>query len=243
MNEGRYEVVLADSEADVRAAQALRWQVFAGEMRARLVTPVPGHDVDRYDPHCEHLLVRLRATGEVVGTYRLLGPAAARRLGGSYMDQEFDMRCFGAMRRHMLELGRCCVHAEHRRGAVIALLWAGIADYLRRWPHDYLVGCASVPVDGTGEGEVGAIWQGLRAEHPGSPAWQATPRCPLPAAATAARPGAALSLPPLLKAYLRAGAQLCGAPAWDRDFRTADLPMLLALKELNPAHARHFLRG
>lgn len=243
MNEGRYELGLADSEADVRGAQALRWQVFAGEMGARLVTSVPGHDVDRYDPHCDHLLVRLRETGEVVGTYRVLGPTAARRLGGSYMDEEFDMRRFRPLREHMLELGRCCVHADHRRGAVIALLWAGIGDYLRRWPHEFLIGCASVPLDRAAEGEIGAIWHGMRATHLGPPAWRATPRCPLPMAAVTARPGIQPTLPPLLKAYLRAGARLCGAPAWDRDFRTADLPMLLALDQLHPTHARHFLRG
>ena len=241
MSEPSLQIALARSEAEVRAAQRLRWQVFAAEMGARLDTPQPGLDVDRYDPHCEHLLVRQAATGEVVGTYRLLGADAARRLGGYYIEQEFELGRLEAGRGRLLELGRCCVRADHRRGAVIALLWSGLADYLRTRPHDHLIGCASIALRDPAF-DAAAIWQSLRDTHLGPAAWRATPRRPLPLPLRPAVPGAPPpALPPLLRGYLRAGAQLCGAPALDPDFHTADLPMLLAMTRLNPAHARHFL--
>ena len=60
-------------------------------MGARLIEPVPGHDIDHFDDFCEHLLVRDRASGNVVGTYRLLTPTQAARAGGLYTDAEFDL--------------------------------------------------------------------------------------------------------------------------------------------------------
>ena len=82
-----FQVAMADSAEDVRAAQRLRWQVFAEEMGARLSSPEAGFDIDRFDAHCEHLLVRDRETGAVVGTYRLLGPDAARQIGGIHVER------------------------------------------------------------------------------------------------------------------------------------------------------------
>lgn len=245
MSAGRYQVVLARTEQDVRLAQRLRWQVFAKEMGASLDSPVPGLDIDRYDPHCDHLLARLRETGEVVGTYRLLGSEAARRIGGHYLAQEFDLGALRDPRQRLLELGRCCIHAAHRRGAVMALLWTGLADYLQNRPHDHLIGCASIALDDPAF-DVAAIWASLRASHLGPAGWRATPHRPLPLPSPEPAQGTVGDqplLPPLLKAYLRAGAVVCGAPALDPAFRTADLPMALALARLNPTHARHFLQS
>jgi putative hemolysin len=244
MSEPRYLVELARTEADVRAAQRLRWQVFAQEMGARLSSPTSGLDIDRFDAHCDHLLARLRATGEVVGTYRLLGWEAARRVGGYYLEQEFESGRLRESGERLLELGRCCVHADHRRGAVVALLWSGLADYLATRPHDHLIGCASIALDDPAY-DAAAIWQSLRASHLGPPAWRTTPRRPLPLPEPAPAPASMRppAVPPLLRAYLRAGALVCGEPALDPEFRTADLPMWLAMAKLNPTHARHFLQA
>lgn len=243
MSAGRYQVVLARTEQEVRLAQRLRWQVFAQEMGARLASPEPGLDIDRYDAHCDHLLARLGETGEVVGTYRLLGHEAARRIGGPYLAREFELDVLHDPRQRLLELGRCCVHADHRRGAVMALLWSGLADYLQTRPHDHLIGCASIALDDPAY-DVPAIWASLRASHRSPAGWRATPHRPLPLPEPAQPTAKAQPLlPPLLKAYLRAGAVVCGAPALDPAFRTADLPMALALASLNPSHARHFLQS
>ncbi len=234
-----FQVAMADSAEDVRAAQRLRWQVFAEEMGARLSSPEAGFDIDRFDAHCEHLLVRDRETGAVVGTYRLLGPDAARQIGGFYTDQEFDLGPMLALRPNMVELGRSCVHPDYRSGGVITLLWAGLAEYLIKYRHEYLIGCASIGMADGGHNAAG-IWHALREKHLSPACWRATPRHPLPL--TTLTGIAAPTLPPLIKGYLRAGAFVCGEPAWDPDFNTADLPMLLEMRNLNPAYARHFLQ-
>ncbi len=86
----RFQVSLATTQAEIRAAQRLRWQVFAEEMGARLDSPEHGLDIDLFDAWCEHLIARDTATGEVVGTYRILGPNAAAELGNYYSDHEFE---------------------------------------------------------------------------------------------------------------------------------------------------------
>ena len=111
---------------EVRQAQRLRFRVFAEEMGARLDTTLPGHDVDLFDNYCEHLLVRDQLSREVVGTYRILTPAQARRVGSTYSDIEFDLTRLRSLREHMVELGRSCVHPNYRHGGVImALAFAG----------------------------------------------------------------------------------------------------------------------
>ena len=106
----------ARTSDDVRQAQRLRFNVFATEMGARLDTTSPGHDVDIFDDYCEHLLVRDVATGAVVGTYRVLTPTQAARVGSTYSDTEFDLVRLRAVRDQMVELGRSCVHPDYRNG-------------------------------------------------------------------------------------------------------------------------------
>lgn len=235
-----FHVALAGCEADVRDAQRLRWQVFAEEMGARLDTPQAGFDIDLYDRWCDHLLVRDGDTGEAVGTYRILPPDAARRVGSVYSDQEFDLTRLGNLRERMVEVGRACVHPDYRSGGVITLLWAGLAEYVRRGRHDYLIGCASIGMQDGGR-NAAAVWRTLEARHLAPVEWQVHPRCPLPLHGID-RDAPAI-IPPLIRAYLRLGAWVCGAPAWDPDFNTADLLTLLPLQNLRWSYARHFLHG
>ncbi|TCS73295.1 ornithine-acyl[acyl carrier protein] N-acyltransferase [Sulfuritortus calidifontis] len=234
-----YQVGLADSPEAVREAQRLRYKVFAEEMGARLSTVEPGLDIDFYDPHCQHLLVRDADTGEVVGTYRILSPEAAKRIGSYYTEQEFDLTRLQHLRGRMVELGRSCVHADHRSGGVIALLWAGLAEYMLQHGYDYLIGCASIGMADGGHNAAG-IWHTLKDKHLSPVEWRVTPRCPLPLESLETT--AAPVVPPLIKGYLRAGAYICGEPAWDPDFNTADLPILLSMKSVNGSYARHFLK-
>ena len=138
--------VWAQTTDELREAQRLRFEVFSGEMGARLNTPLPGHDIDRFDDYCEHLLVRDAATQQVVGTYRVLTPVQARRLGSTYCDGEFDLTPLAALRPRMVELGRSCVHPQHRHGGVILALWAALAKFMLRNHLDTMVGCASIPM-------------------------------------------------------------------------------------------------
>ncbi|HEV7913301.1 MAG TPA: GNAT family N-acyltransferase [Albitalea sp.] len=230
---------------DVRAAQQLRWRVFVDEMGASL-TPahgVPdGHDADRFDDHCEHLLVRtLEDDGQasrVVGTYRVLTPAAARRLGGLYTDLEFDLTRLHGLRPRMAELGRTCTDAQWRNGAVIMLLWSELARFMQRNQLDVMIGCASVAMRDGGHAAA-SLWERLRVTHMAPEAHRVTPRLALPV--NELRSDLDVDAPPLIKGYLKCGAQVLGPPAWDPDFGTADLPMMLALADVPPAYRRRFL--
>ena len=134
----------ARHQDEVRQAQRLRYEIFANEMGARLHTTLPGHDVDRFDDYCEHLLVRDTETQEVVGTYRALPPMQARRAGGLYSDSEFDLDRLAGMRDRMVELGRSCVHADYRQGGVILALWSALAQFMVRNKLDTMIGSASI---------------------------------------------------------------------------------------------------
>jgi putative hemolysin len=235
-----FHVSLARHQDEVREAQRLRWQVFAEEMGARLDSPEHGLDIDLYDAHCEHLLVRDPDTSEVVGTYRILSPSAAKRVGDYYTETEFDLTRLQHLRGNMVELGRSCVHADYRSGGVITLLWAGLAEYMIRGKHDYLIGCASIGMADGGHNAAG-IWNAVKEKHLSPIEWRVFPRCPLPLESlqTTSEP----VLPPLIKGYLRLGSYICGEPAWDPDFNTADLPILLPLKNIHPAYARRFFKS
>src|SRR5262249_874901 len=136
-------VTLARTEDDVRAAQRLRWQVFVEELGAQVENGARGLDADRFDAHCDHLLVRERHTRDVGGTYRMLPPERVARAGGRYAETEFHLtRLLGIDR--LVEVGRACVRRDHRTGSVISLLWTGLLRYLLDGGHEFVTGCASI---------------------------------------------------------------------------------------------------
>lgn len=229
---------------EVREAQHLRHRVFAQELGARLHPPpgTPlGHDADLFDPHCEHLLVRESdddgGLGPVVACYRLLPASGALRVGSFYSETAFDLTRLRQHRHRMAELGRACVAPTHRRGAAILVMWGAITQRLQALGLDLLMGSASVAAQ-DGGAAAWSLWNTLAPRHLAPIEWQVRPRQPLaPASARAEAP----ALPPLLRAYLNAGAQLLGAPAWDPDFRCADFPLLLPLNQLPSSYRRRFL--
>ncbi|MCW5255951.1 GNAT family N-acetyltransferase [Verminephrobacter aporrectodeae] len=227
---------------EVREAQRLRYTVFVAEMGARLTTLVPGHDVDLFDDYCEHLLVRDVQSRQVIGTYRVLTPAQARRVGSTYSDTEFDLTRLRSLRARMLELGRSCVHPGYRHGAVIMTLWSALADFMLRNQLDTMIGCASIPMlhNGMVSGDIAAsIWEQLRKTHLAPIEYHVLPRLPLPVERLDS--SLAVEPPALIRGYLRLGTRVLGPPAWDPDFNTADLPMLMRLENLHPRYRRHFL--
>lgn len=223
---------------DVRAAQRLRFEVFAGEMGARLSTPLPGHDIDLFDDFCEHLLVCDAATGAVVGTYRVLTPVQARRVGSTYSDTEFDLTRLRQVRERMVELGRSCVHPAHRQGGVILALWGALGDFMQRNALDVMIGCASIPMQHDGR-LAASLWRQVRERHLAPIDWHVRPRLPLPV--DRLDDSLEVEPPALIKGYLRLGAKVLGPPAWDPDFNTADLPMLMRLGDLPARYRKHLL--
>lgn len=232
----RLKLELASSGHQIEEAQRLRWRVFAEELGARLVGD--GLDKDEFDPWCDHLLVRDLATEKVVGTYRILAPHQARLLGRCYTETEFDLRPLAALRAGMVELGRSCVHPDYRKGSVINLLWAGLARYMRAGGYAYLIGCPSISLADGGHNAAG-IYKTLAGTHLSPPEYRVVPHCRLPLEAFA--PPTAPLLPPLIKGYVRLGAWICGEPAWDPDFNTADLPMLLPMARIEPRYLHWLL--
>ncbi|WP_086846601.1 GNAT family N-acetyltransferase [Amycolatopsis kentuckyensis] len=234
----RYSLLVAHANDEVVAAQKLRHRVFAEEMGARLHSPRPGLDIDEFDEFCDHLVVRDDNTGDIVGCYRMLPPERAAQAGKLYADSEFDLTAIDGLRPSLVETGRSCVHPDHRSGAVVSLVWAGIARYMLLSGHRYLAGCASVPLVDEGSFAAG-VWDLLRAKHYSDEATRVTPLVPWEAAdiERPARP----TLPPLIKGYVRLGAKVCGPPALDADFGVADFFVVLDLHNVDERYLKFFL--
>ncbi len=234
----RFRLSFARSEDEVCEAQRLRYKVFAEEFGAQLQCRTPGHDTDHFDPYCEHLLVRETDSERVVGTYRILSPQAARKVGNYYSESEFFITRLQHLRPRMVEVGRSCIHPDYRGGAVIAMLWAGLAEYMVRNNYEYLIGCASIGMADGGHNAAN-VYRAIAGEHMAPIEYHVFPKYRLPCERLAN--GQAASVPPLIKGYLRASAWVCGEPAWDPDFNTADLLLLLPLARLNPRYLKHFI--
>lgn len=222
-----YRLLLADTPAQLRAAQALRFEVFNLELDEGLAQSyATGLDADPFDAACEHLLVEDASSGAVVGTYRLQTGTNAAQALGYYSEREFDFAPFEPLREQMVELGRACIHAAHRNFTVLNLLWKGIAGYAAERGARYLVGCSSLTSQDESVGA--AAYLKLQAQL-APPSLRTLPVAAFACAldAVAAQPP---KIPKLLAAYLALGASICGPPAIDREFRTIDFLTLVDLR-------------
>ena len=231
----RYTLLLSSDPQWIGAAQRLRYAVGSTEPGFSLSTHGSGLDADRFDEFCDHLLVRDDHSGELVGCYRMLPPPGAIAAGGLYTATEFDIRALDALRPSLVEMGRAAVRPDHRNGAVVLLMWGGILAYLDRCGYDFVAGCVSVPTHPEGSAP-GRLLRGVRdvvlRRHAAPPELSVHPYRPvvldgrrLDDIEPPAR--AANSLPPLMRGYLRLGAQVCGEPAHDPEFGVGDFPALL----------------
>ncbi len=235
-----YHVGLAESPEEIQEAQRLRFQVFQAEYGARFASDRLGLDIDEFDSYCQHLIVRCTETSEVVGTYRILTPENAARIGRYYCEGEFFMTRLTRQTPRLVELGRSCVHPAHRTGSVIMLLWGGIFRFMREHGYSHLIGCASVSMR-DGGGVAASLWDQFSASKMVDPTLECFPKTPLSLERIARVSDA--EAPARIRAYLRVGARICGEPNWDPDFNTADFVMLLGLDSMNPRYLRHFSDG
>ncbi|OUD14426.1 GNAT family N-acetyltransferase [Thioflexithrix psekupsensis] len=231
-------VHLATSPQEIRQAQALRYQVFAEEMGA-VLHGEEGYDVDHYDQFCHHLLVKDRETQQIIGCTRILTSDQVGQAGGFYSESEFDLTPIFTLPGRFMEIGRTCIHPDYRNSHVLGLLWSGLAQFMVMGNFNYLMGCASIPMSA---GYEHSSLDRLQSRYAVATHLQVQPRYPLQA-----RPESVsvneedVVIPALLKAYLRLGAQICGAPCWDADFKVADLFILLDMANLQRRYARHFV--
>jgi putative hemolysin len=230
---------LATSQQQVHESQRLRYRVFAEEMGAHVHTASPGHEADAYDRYCHHLLVRNNHDGQVVASTRILTDTQSRLCGGFYSESEFDFSSVLARPGRFIEIGRTCVAPHCRTGAAIGVLWSALARFMIIHRVDYMIGCASISLRDGCDGAQ-AIAEHVRKRHFAPESLRTYPHHPL---STGAASPAAIIMPPLLKAYLRLGAWVCGEPCLDREFNVADLPILLDVDRLNPRYMRHFVRN
>jgi putative hemolysin len=242
---GRYSLLVTRDDEHVRAAQRLRHDVFATEQGARLAPGAAaqeGRDEDAFDAFCDHVMVRDDTDGTIVGTYRMLSPAGALEAGGLYSDTEFDLAALEDLRPRLVEVGRSCVHPDHRTGTVLALVWAGMWRYLLLTGHRWLIGCASVPLDAEGA-LPGSVWSLVERKYLSAADRRVVPRRPAPVGTDGAGDvrRARAEAPPLLRGYLRLGAEIAGPPALDTDFGVADLFVLLDHTAIDPRWRRHLL--
>ena len=234
-----YNVCLAQCGSEIRAAQKLRYEVFTSEYGANLGKADPGVDADIYDPYCDHLIVRDESEGRIVGTYRILPPTAAKRVGSYYSENEFFLTRLNNIRHQLVEVGRSCIAPDHRNGTVIALLWFKLAEYMTQNNYEYLIGCGSITMHDGGHNAAN-IYAQLSDHYMAPEEYRVMPHTRLPYERLAN--GLKAEAPGLIKGYLRAGAWICGEPSWDASFNSADLMLLLPMARLSSHYRKHFLR-
>ena len=243
-----FEVKIARSEAELRAAQALRYDVFVRELGGggALVDHEAGLERDRFDPFFDHMTVTDKATRQVVGVYRLLRDDQARSAGQFYSEDEYDLSCLKASGRRLLELGRSCLHPDYRGGTAMFHLWSGLAAYVADHQIDVLFGVASF--HGT---DVAALAEPLSLLHHShlAPADLRVRALPAHFQSMNLRPAdqldrraAMLKVPALIKAYLRLGGTVGEGAYIDHAFNTTDVCLVLDTARLNARHSRLYQR-
>ncbi|NQU72477.1 MAG: GNAT family N-acetyltransferase [Rhodospirillales bacterium] len=247
---GGLEARLAHSEADIDAAQALRYRVFFDEMGAHPSRKLRTlrRDFDDFDAVCDHILVIDRDCGdparEVVGTYRVLRRSQAAAGVGFYSSGEYDIFRLEAYPGEILELGRSCVDERYRTLSTMQLLWRSIAAYVTRYEIGLLFGCASLP--GTDPVALGPQLSYLYHYHLAPPALR--PRA-LPGRYTEMRlvaeedvdPRRAMSeLPPLIKGYLRLGGFIGDGAVIDHQFNTTDVSVIVKTDLITEKYVKRY---
>jgi len=232
-------VLLATTREEILQCQKLRYRIFADEMGASIKTKISGVDQDVFDPLSKHLLVRDTRNGEVVGTTRLLVDMNLEDGSRYYSETEFEMKNVLDLPGRFMEVGRTCIHPDYRNGSTIAVLWQGLARVMVLLEIDYLIGCASIPLDDGGANAM-AVMERLREKYFAAPHLRVYPQkeVPEPVAATLGP----VRIPGLLKAYLRLGAVICGEPCWDPQFNVADVFILMDREQIDRRYARHFIQ-
>lgn len=252
LRSGHLGVRVASSEWEVRAAQALRFRVFYEEMGARAdaMTRASGLDADAYDAVADHLLVVDHDRGEgpegVVGTYRLIRRAAARRIGRFYSADEYDIARLAEFEGEVLELGRSCTDAAYRTRGTLQLLWGGIAAYVFRHRISLMFGCASLPgldLDANAESLSYLAHHHMAPEPLRARALpeRYIPMERLPRGSYDAK-RALMDLPPLIKGYLRLGGFVGDGAVLDTQFNTTDVCVVVQTDQVTDKYFKHYER-
>lgn len=242
---GPYKLKTAQSTEELIESFKLRHEVFNVEFRG---VKKGALDFDRYDSFFDHLLIFHGDSKKVIGTYRVNKTDQVPE--DSYTGLEFDLDGLNQYSGPYLELGRACIAKEHRRGAVITLLWRGIAEYMKISGVQTLFGCSSLKINSAKNAAL--VYrhieeQGLVLKAGCKPTidfsfsdfskWLAFYEAPL---TSEQRTEAENFIPPLLKSYLKLGSRIMAEPAFDRDFDCLDFLTVLNRNDLSKSIERKF---
>jgi len=232
----KFETVIVEDGRFLEKAQVLRRKVFFKEA---------GKDEDRFDKFCQHLVVIEKRTKNIVGTYRLFLRSVAEETIGFYSETEFDLKNIKKnCRGELLEIGRACVDETYRKYPIINLMWKAIISYIEEYKVKFVFGCASI--DNPSPQNVGKIFRFFKERYFSSSRLRVHPlagkRYPyIDNIKDITETEIMELLPSLIKGYLKMGAIVCGDPAWDKTFNTADFFMLLNTKKINITYRSKFL--
>lgn len=241
-----FTVKLVETEAELRAAQRLRYDVFVRELGGG--GPLVDHNLqlerDAFDPHFDHMILTQRGSDEVIGVYRLLRSSQAAAAGGFYSEGEYDLTLLKSSGRHLLELGRSCLHPDFRGGTAMHALWGGLARYVAAHRIDILFGVASF--HGTDIAALAAPLSLLHHRHLAPPDLRVTPHvnaCQemnLIVEHALDRAAAMVQVPSLIKGYLRLGGSVGQGAFIDKTFNTTDVCLILDTAKMNEKQAALF---
>lgn len=242
-HQGKLYTKMAETDAEVRAAQALRYQIFAEEMGATLHSDQPNLDQDHFDAQCEHMLVCESESNEIVGTTRILirDESELNKPDDFYSQTEFLLHNILSLPGRKMEIGRTCIAAKYRKGGGIMTLWSGLCEFMFERDVDQLLGCASISIDDP-QYDANEILGYIQLNHLSAHDKRVYPKKPWTSsqANVACRPPA---MPPLLKGYLRLGAEVCGNACWDPDFNVVDVLILMEKNKIDARYLKHFRRA
>lgn len=240
-----FEIKIAQTDEEIKAAQRLRYEVFYTEAGAESSSMQQGDglDSDKFDSVSKHLIVVDKSRNMIVGTYRLLFSAAVNQIG-FYSEHIFDIQNIKRIDGALLELGRSCIHKDYRKTAVINLLWNGIAWQIKEHEVKYLFGCPRL--DTLNPHEVNEAFALLRQKYYSQEEFRVYPLAKntfsgLDESVVCVNQRKVFrSLSPLMKGYLHLGAIVCGQPAMDHEFDTVVFFMLLPTEKIASPYKRHF---
>ena len=239
-----FQVRLAQTEADVQAAQRLRYDVFVRELGGGgpMVDHAAGLERDRFDPYFDHLLLTDRRSGKLAGVYRVMRSDMAARAGGFYSAAEYNLAPLVQSGRKLLELGRSCLDPAYRGGTAMHHLWAALAGYVAEHEIDVLFGVASF--HGTDTAALAEPLSLLHHRHLAPPELRVRVREYAPMDLIPEpeldRRKAMLAVPSLIKAYLRLGGTVGEGAYIDRAFNTTDVCLILDTKQMSARQMRFY---
>lgn len=232
----RYAVRLAKTEEDIRKAQSLRYSIFNVELGEGLDSSHTNRlDADRYDLQYDHLLVIDRRSEQIIGTYRMQDYKEASKHHGFYTAEEFSLSELpGEILNKSVEVGRACIHKNHRNGRVLYLLWRGIAEYIKLKSATYLLGCCSI--NSTDPKEGWTVMDYLAHHGYVHETYNLVPKpdflCPNRNYDTG-KARHEVELPQLFRLYLSLGAEVLSKPALDKNFKTIDYLIIVDTTKLD----------